>query len=255
METIDIANPFPGAGCFFVDEAVSTMDEARRLARLGFPPGTLVAAEFQTEGRGRFPDRRWESEKGKNLLFTIRLEAGAASLPGLPLRAGSALCRAALEYSIRAGRAFARRPALKWPNDLVFDGSKAAGLLCEARAAEDSADGVYVGVGVNCNQTSFPGSLASSSTSLALELGSEIARWELLETFLRHLVFTLSVQDLLWRRGEKVTFLPGLPGVAVPVEGRLQGIDPSGALLIERPEGLEAYPAGELTADAPSYKV
>jgi BirA family biotin operon repressor/biotin-[acetyl-CoA-carboxylase] ligase len=255
MELIGIKNPFPGAASFLVETTDSTQEEAKRLAAKGYPRGSLIAAEGQTAGRGRFPERRWESEQGMNLLFTLILGPEAAALPGLPLRVGLALCAAVQEYASMIGARFARQPAIKWPNDLLIGGRKAAGVLCEAQAS-----GVFVGVGLNCNQRSFPPGLESSSTSLALELGREVSRWAVLELFLDVLERAMgderwreAVDKRLWRKGEEASFLPGLAGrsggAGSPILGTIVGVDASGSLLF-RASGEDTaspYPAGELT--------
>jgi BirA family biotin operon repressor/biotin-[acetyl-CoA-carboxylase] ligase len=171
MEPIGIKNPFPGASAFLIERTASTQEEAKRLAAQGYPPGSLVAADAQSAGRGRFPERRWESEAGKNLLFTIYLDASAAGLPGLPLRIGLALCAAVSDYAGLLGARFLSPPRIKWPNDLLIGDRKAAGILCETGPA-----GVFTGIGLNCNQSSFPRELEARATSLAKELGREVSR-------------------------------------------------------------------------------
>jgi BirA family transcriptional regulator, biotin operon repressor / biotin---[acetyl-CoA-carboxylase] ligase len=269
MEAIAIASPFPGARAFLVETTASTQDEAKRLAAEGYPPGSLVAANAQSAGRGRFPGRGWESERGKNLLFTLYLGPGAPSEtlpPGLPIRIGLALREAVSLYAARLGREFGSPLKLKWPNDLMIGDRKVAGILCEAGSA-----GVFAGLGLNCNQERFPPALEGRATSLALELGREIGRWELLELFLERLAAGLApgqaegawlgvAEEALWRRGEAVAFLPGLAGRtagSAPLLGSLEGIDAEGSILI-RAEGdaeARAYPAGELTAAPPPYRV
>ncbi|HUW40435.1 MAG TPA: biotin--[acetyl-CoA-carboxylase] ligase [Rectinemataceae bacterium] len=264
MEPLAVPNPFPGAACFLVRETDSTMLEALSLARLGLPPGSLVAADFQRSGRGRLGGRRWESEPGANLLCTIRLAPEAAALPALPLRIGAVLCATATLYAIRSNAVLRCPPSLKWPNDLLFRGRKAAGTVCESKPAGEEA-GLYVGIGVNCNQTAFPTSIAAASTSLAAELGVPIDRWLFLELFLDLLAGELArhswkkaVEDRLWMRGERVRFLPGLGAAGEvrlsategAVTGLLEGVDDEGSLLIRMPgeAGLRAFASGELTA-------
>jgi BirA family transcriptional regulator, biotin operon repressor / biotin---[acetyl-CoA-carboxylase] ligase len=263
MELIGIKNPFPGAGSFLVASTESTQDEARRLAARGYPPGSLIVAEEQSAGRGRFPERKWESEPGKNLLFTVILAPEVAALPGLPLRIGLALCAAVQDYASLTGARFASPPRIKWPNDLLIGDRKAAGILCEA-----GARAVFAGLGLNCNQTAFPPSLETAATSLARELGREVSRWAILERFLEFLRRALgddrwreAVEARLWRRGEEACFLPGLAGkegaAASPIVGTIEGIDDSGSLSF-RSRGETAarsYPAGELTVAPGLYKV
>ena len=253
MEALAVSNPFPGAAAFVVAETESTMAEARGLARLGFPPGSLVAAEFQSAGRGRFPDRRWISEPGESLLFTIRLDPDTAQLAALPLRVGAVLARAVVLYAIRYDRALHARVLVKWPNDLMLGDRKAAGVLCERSAGGPEA-GVYVGVGVNCNQRSFPDSLPFRATSLAMELGETIERWVLLELFLDLLHQELhepawknGVEERLWRRGELVRFRPGA-AFGDTVEALLEGIDDTGSLLLAASgwSGPRPFVSGEL---------
>ncbi|HET7838116.1 MAG TPA: biotin--[acetyl-CoA-carboxylase] ligase [Rectinemataceae bacterium] len=237
-------------------ETTSTMDEARRIARMGFPPGSLVAADLQSAGRGRLPERSWESRPGSNLLFTLVLAPEEAGKPGLPLRAGLALCRTADILAVRMGLPLRSPAALKWPNDLLFGAKKAAGVLCEA-----GPEGVFVGVGLNCNQKGFPLPLEGKATSLALEFGREVDRWLALEIFLSTFRLLLSEEDWrqgvnerLWMRGKTVGFLVGLPGACDLVVGRLEGVDDMGCLVIDVPggDGPRAYPAGEIVVDAPA---
>ncbi len=253
MEKLEIPNPFPSAGCFFVKETTSTMDEARRIAKMGFPPGSLVASDLQSAGRGRFHERSWESRPGANLLFTLCLAPGEVATPALPLRAGLALCRAVDVLAVRMGQSLSAPAMLKWPNDLLIGGKKAAGVLCEA-----GSDGVFVGVGLNCNQRGFPLPLEGKVTSLALEFGHDVDRWLVLEIFLTAFSLLLleedwkeGVNERLWMRGKKIPFLVGLPQACDLVVGRLEGIDDAGSLVIDAQGGEDprAYPAGEIVVD------
>jgi BirA family transcriptional regulator, biotin operon repressor / biotin---[acetyl-CoA-carboxylase] ligase len=255
MEPLAIRNPFPGAASFRFLETSSTMDEARRLVRLGFPLGTTLVADSQTAGRGRFPERKWLSQPGENLLATVVLAPEAARLPGLPLRMGLALCRAVDLFMIQAGLYPPAPPELKWPNDVLVEGKKLAGLLCEA-----TAEATLVGLGVNVNQRRFPAELSHRATSLALclsrsEKAEDLDRFRLLELVLDQVAVVLregtwreEAEALLWRRGEWVRFQNGLPEKGDIVEGRLAGLDPTGALLIETEKGKapQAFLAGEL---------
>ena len=271
MERMEIASPFPGAEAFLADRASSTQEEAKRLAASGFAPGSLVAANEQSAGRGRFPERGWESEYGKNLLVTVYLcpRAGRPRA-ALPIRVGLALCEAIEDYASKIGGAFASPPRLKWPNDLMLGDRKAAGILCETGPA-----GVFAGVGLNCNQMRFPPLLEGKATSLAPELGREVDRWAILELFLARLSADLgaapasddddgdwrrAAMERLWRRGEAVSFLPGMAAKSrgvLPLRGILEGLDEGGSVLIRAAgeEAARAYAAGELTAAPPAYKV
>lgn len=141
-------------------ETVSTNQDARAGA-----PGDVFTADFQTAGRGRL-DHRWLSPPRTNLMMSTVLSVGGQApetVATLPLVAGLAVVRAARR--LLAGRAM---PLLKWPNDVLVDGRKLAGILCER-----TGDAVIVGIGVNVGETAFPAELASRATSLALLLAPE----------------------------------------------------------------------------------
>jgi BirA family transcriptional regulator, biotin operon repressor / biotin---[acetyl-CoA-carboxylase] ligase len=262
MRELPVRNPFPGASCLLVETTESTQAEARLLPQRGFPPGSLVAAEEQSSGRGRLPGRVWESEKGKNLLFTIYLAPETAALPGLPIRIGRALCDSVEAFARGLDPASRLRPMLKWPNDLMIGDRKAAGILCEA-----GRPGVFAGIGLNCCQAEFPPELADRATSLELELGHRGPedRWKILELFLSALPSSLAdprwrqaAESLLWKRGREASFLPGRPAAAGAAEawageallrGRVEGIDEEGSLLFkaEGERAARAFPAGELS--------
>jgi BirA family transcriptional regulator, biotin operon repressor / biotin---[acetyl-CoA-carboxylase] ligase len=263
MKDLGIGNPFPGGRSYLVPRLDSTQDEAKRLASRweaeggepAFPPGSLVAAEEQTAGRGRIAGRSWSAQEGRSLLFTLRLPPEVFALSALPLRIGAAVCRAASALAVSTGASFTRPPRLKWPNDLMLGDAKACGVLCESGSL-----GVFAGIGVNCNQAAFPAELGGRATSLALELGLDVDRWALLELILAEVRLSLGdsswregVEGLLWRLGDVVSFIPGpAPGPGAEPEvlrARLAGIDARGALVLERPDGrAESFIAGELRA-------
>ncbi|MFZ5475704.1 MAG: biotin--[acetyl-CoA-carboxylase] ligase [Myxococcota bacterium] len=138
----------------------STQSVARGLADQGAPHGTVVLAEAQTAGRGRL-DRRWTSEPGKNLTFSVVLR------PTCPVREAPLLTLGAA-----AGLAVALDVRVKWPNDLVDrDGRKLAGLLADMETAQDRVRYVILGVGLNVNQTAFPD--LPNATSLATMFGEQ----------------------------------------------------------------------------------
>ena len=267
MELLGIRNPFPDGRSYLASLVDSTQDEARRLAEAweagrggsAFPPGSLVAAEEQGAGRGRVVGRRWSSEPGRDLLFTLRLSPEAALLPALPLRVGAAICRGAAGYASSISAAFPAPPRVKWPNDLMIGDRKAAGILCEAGRL-----GVLAGIGVNCADRAFPPELRGRATSLEAELGRPVDRRALLELILAEIRSALgeadwrsSISGLLWKRGEEVLFSPGpaaeLGFKAEPIRARLAGVDGAGALELEFPDGrTESFLSGELTAALPT---
>ena len=163
--------------CF--EQVSSTNDVALSALRQSDADGLAVLAESQTAGRGRH-GRQWVSRAGKNLLLSALLvEAGGpGELPteALTIAAGLAVAEA-VEQS--AGP----RCELKWPNDVVLDGRKVAGVLVETRRAGRSA-GVVVGACVNVNAAPDAGSVDAPATSLAERLGHPVERIEVARALL-----------------------------------------------------------------------
>lgn len=148
-------------------ETRSTNDAARELAGAGAPHGTLVTAGVQTAGRGR-QGRAWSAPPGRALLLSLVIRDPE---PLLPLRAGLAVADLA--------GAGAR---VKWPNDVLLDGRKVAGILVEGRPAERWA---VVGIGINAavDLDTLPAELRDRAATLGLEpRGLETALEELLAT-------------------------------------------------------------------------
>jgi len=169
-----------GAEVKFLEETDSTNRVAREWAQAGAPEGALVVADYQTAGRGRF-DRKWFAPPGECLLFSLilRPDCGQEYLGLINLAAAVALCRSL------AGEGIAAR--IKWPNDVMIAGRKAAGLLSETTPSGALGEpAVILGLGLNVAVTSFPPEIGGSATSLALE-GQIIERQNILEAFLREL--------------------------------------------------------------------
>jgi len=151
---------------FKFDLISSTMDFARHLARHGYPEGTAVLAEEQTQGRGT-KDRTWHSAKGKGLYVSFILRPSSSSyLTILPLTVGLAAAEAVETVADL-------KISLKWPNDLVHDGKKLGGILCEAGSSGQKTAWVIIGIGINLNYSyqEFPDELKNIATSLFLITG------------------------------------------------------------------------------------
>jgi BirA family transcriptional regulator, biotin operon repressor / biotin---[acetyl-CoA-carboxylase] ligase len=156
----------------------TTMARAAELAAAGAPEGATVVAEEQTEGRGRL-GRAWVAPPGSSLLVSVVLR------PPLPpeavwltvAAAGVALAGAVDEVAPGAAPA-----GLKWPNDLLLGGRKAAGLLAEAQLEGERLAAVLLGMGVNVGQEAadFPPEVAAGATSVRLAAGAPVDRAALL---------------------------------------------------------------------------
>jgi BirA family biotin operon repressor/biotin-[acetyl-CoA-carboxylase] ligase len=200
----------------------STNARARALADSGAPHGMLVTASEQTEGRGR-QGRTWVTPAGTAIAASLILREFDDLLP---LRAGLAVA----DLAGAAAR-------VKWPNDVLLDGRKVAGILAEARAP------AWAVLGIGVNVASVPPEVADIATSLGRE-DVEQALAELLGA-LEHrlaqpadaLLEDLRARDALL--GARVRWSGG--------EGTGAGIDETGALLVRAPDG-ETIPlaAGEV---------
>jgi BirA family biotin operon repressor/biotin-[acetyl-CoA-carboxylase] ligase len=157
----------------------STQAVAFALAADGAADRTVVVAQAQTAGRGR-RGRLWIDEPGASLLTSIilRPRLTPARLPTLSLAAGVAVAEA-LE------RVTGLTPRLKWPNDVLVDGRKLAGILLESRIAPSPF--VVLGIGVNLAQRVFPPDLAERATSVRLATGRRVDADTLLTALLESL--------------------------------------------------------------------
>jgi len=147
------------------DSIGSTMTEATQLAASGAPHGTVVIADEQTSGLGRL-GRSWQSDAGVGIYCSLllRITLNPADLPIASLLLGLAVREAIQEA---AGLAC----DLRWPNDVLVRERKVAGILAQIT---DSC--IVAGIGINVNNTRFPGEFRTPPTSLYLETGKSISR-------------------------------------------------------------------------------
>ena len=221
---------------------LSSVDSTNRflldLARAGESAGLVAVADHQTAGRGRL-GRSWEAAPGSSLLVSVLLrpDLPAERLFLLTLAAGLALADAlADEAGVTA--------ALKWPNDLVVDDRKLAGLLAEADLSAGTAHAVVIGAGCNLTADAFPPELAAQAPAVALEAGRAVDRDALLWAFLGALTARLDDLDgvLVDARARSATLgrrvRVELPGDRV-VEGTATELAEDGSLMVRDDGGQE----------------
>lgn len=256
----DVQNPFH-APVFHIHHTDSTMNDARILALRGEPDGSAIWADFQHRGKGRIEGRTWVSPESENLLCTVLLRR--APVPGFTLRVGLAVAKA-LEAFLPGKKVNAKQSAIaiKWPNDVVYEGKKIAGILCE-----NDGNVLYVGAGINLAQKIFPAELASRATSLSLirdgfntspkeSVLPLPSRETLLEAYLRCLESVLStengnqwreeVTERLYCRGKRIGFLSGDPDKNELLDGFIEGIGDGGELLFRLAENNGTPGTGEI---------
>jgi BirA family biotin operon repressor/biotin-[acetyl-CoA-carboxylase] ligase len=225
----------------FLASADSTNRQAAAFADAGAPEGTVVAADAQTGGRGRM-GRTWESPPGLNAYISLLLMPAIepARVTTLPLVAGLAVALT-IEQTVPG-----LRPRVKWPNDILINDRKVCGILCEMEAEADRIRRVVCGIGVNLNQTEFSAALAPQATSLALESGATIARARFVADVLARFEPLYETWLSAGFDALRPAFLArhALDGREVTVEqsggavsGRVTGLGPDGALLLQRADG------------------
>jgi BirA family transcriptional regulator, biotin operon repressor / biotin---[acetyl-CoA-carboxylase] ligase len=157
----------------------STMTEASRLACAGAASGTVVGAEAQSAGQGRH-GRTWHSEPGLGLYVSVilRRQFTPASLPVVTLALGLAAREAILKGTDLVCD-------LRWPNDVLIQSKKCAGILTRLESSGHSSaiiasGAIIAGIGINVNHSSFPEELSSIATSLRIATGRIQSRERLL---------------------------------------------------------------------------
>jgi BirA family biotin operon repressor/biotin-[acetyl-CoA-carboxylase] ligase len=153
----------------------STNQQAKLMAVQEAPEGTIVAAESQTRGRGR-RGRTWMSPAGQGICLSIILRPPLppAQAPQITLMAAVAVARTLENEGIRAN--------IKWPNDILVEDRKIAGILTEISTEMDQVDWVIVGLGLNVNTPAnkMPSRIRGQATSMQIQKGHPISRTELL---------------------------------------------------------------------------
>ncbi len=239
------------ARTYFFEEIASTSDWAKDLVRRAGPAadlhGTLVIANHQTAGRGRF-GRTWISPPGRSLLFSLILAPKPAQEGGqgspefdrtVMAAAPVAVCESIADVSGLA-------PRIKYPNDVLLSGRKVAGILLERTAMSGAPGFCILGIGVNVNQRRDELDLGARvpATSVALAAGHPIEGADLLCALLRRLTSNLADPR---RAGERMAALCDTVGrmVTVRTGGQvlhgtaLAYLPKNGSLLVRLDSGFE----------------
>jgi len=232
-----------GRPFLWVESCRSTQDLLRD-ARL--PEGAVATTEHQTAGRGR-AGRGWEDTSGAALLVSVLLRPPETSM----VAQLSLVCALAVAETVEG--ALGRGVGVKWPNDVLVDGRKVAGILLEGR------DGAVVcGIGLNVNQVeaTLPRDARTPVASLRTLTGRKHHRTELLVALLERLEACYDV----WRGDGLAPLLPelerrdvlhGSPVTVGEVTGTGAGIAPDGRLRVRSPDGTTTLVAsGEVAREA-----
>lgn len=231
----------------------STMNVARREAEAGADEGTVVVAEEQTAGRGRF-GRSWVSPAGNNLYLTIVARPPADRLRVLSMAAPLAVCHAVHDVT-------AVQPSIKWPNDVLIAGRKLSGILIESEIAGSDVRFSLVGIGINVNlDLQAAPEISSIATSLIGETGAEVPRESALAALLNRFetLYDSPLPSLVraWRShletlGREVTVTLGNE----TYRGVADDVDDAGSLILRLPDrSTMTFEAGEVSLRDPAER-
>ena len=212
--------------CGLFRQLPSTLDAIHQLGLQGAPAATSVIAEEQTAGRGR-DGRTWHSPPG-GVWLGVLLRPQHAVLGTVSIRAGLAV---ADTVDALLGGPVSR---LKWPNDVLLDDRKLAGILCEGRWQGERLQWLAVGVGINV-RNAVPAAVASRAIALAERL-PEVRRIDVLDRLVPALVRSAALDPALsereWAAFAERDWLRGRQ-LRSPAAGRAGGVRPDGALLVD----------------------
>ena len=233
-------------------ETSSTNDVVEKLARDGVPEGVVVFAESQTKGRGRL-GRKWLSPAGRGLWFSVLLR------PNLRPQAATQMTIATAVAVARAIRQqTGLKPGIKWPNDILLQGRKTAGILTELSAELDHIKYLVIGIGVDVNvaPTEFPPDLRKLATSLRTESGRVHNRADVAVAILRALdddyarIAAGHFEAVANEWAEHCTTLGQPVTIHIGdrrIHGRAEALDEDGALLLRTEHGrLERIIGGDV---------
>ena len=224
----------------YFDSIGSTNNEALAWATSGAKDLSLVIADAQTAGRGRL-DRKWFTPKGTALAFSLILRPTAEEKPYLTRIVGMAALAVADALRTRG-----LSTQIKWPNDVLLNGRKVAGILIESVWSGDELDCLVIGIGVNVLKGAVPSTelLQFPATSLEESLGPAVEREKVLRDILAGIIalrphlgtdsFIASWEKALAFRGEQVQVEEGNGSSTT---GKLLGLEPDGSLRLNSENG------------------
>lgn len=169
-----------GRNIIHFDDIDSTNIKAKELAQKNIEDGSIVIAEKQTLGSGRF-NRKWVSPTG-GLWFSLILR------PTLPPTEAPKITQIAAAAIYKTLSDFNIVPTIKWPNDILLNDKKLCGILAEMKCDMDSVHYLVLGIGmnININESDLDESIKSIATSLKIEFNKQFERCEILSKFLTH---------------------------------------------------------------------
>ncbi len=242
---------FLGRNTLFLNETDSTNIQAFRLADQGAVHGTVVVAESQTMGKGRL-SRKWFTDPGNGLAVSMILRPQIQPIlaPRLTLVTAVALSEVLDSIGLNSYM-------IKWPNDILINNKKAAGILSEMKANIDYVEFVIIGMGININTdtSTLPDEIRDIACSISEELDSEVSRVKFLADFLNSFErcydrflsgdFAGILEKWIKKSGIlnkqiKVTILEK------EIFGTVTSVNEDGNLILETDEGIKVINSGDI---------
>ena len=234
----------------FLKTVDSTQEWAKKnVAKLDKSKITCISADIQTKGKGRF-NREWLSPEGDNLniTFYFQLDSKCLHLVSIAHILALSLAKVLRDNNLD--------PKIKWPNDVMLDDKKLAGMLCEIQTKNEFAD-IFLGIGINVNaDEKFLSKIDQKATSLKVETKRDWDKQKLLDDL--KIVFSNNLklfnekgfepfyekfENLLLFKGEKITFFDGQK----EYKGILHSISSEGKLNLYMPtKEMLTFAAGDI---------
>lgn len=242
----NLTTDFIGQPIQYYPELDSTNTKAWELVSKNTEKGTVVITDNQLKGRGRQANK-WISIPGKSLTFSIIMYPNAlpSQINLYSLIAGLSITDCLIEYDIHA--------QLKWPNDILINGKKVGGILCESKISGGVIKSMVIGIGLNINETieEFPEDLRNNVTSLMIESEKQYKLEKLLANILNNLEHRVQHRDeaqlIDWEKrcahlNQKVTFNSGNEIVT----GIFKGLSSTGQAIISINTKEVKFDSGEI---------
>ncbi len=239
-----------GNKIYSFDSIDSTNNCAKAIAGCGATEGTVVIAEQQTAGKGRL-GRLWQSNPNENLMLSVvlrpRVSPNALNL--LPLYVAVAVSEAVEKVT-------GLKVECKWPNDILYNGKKLAGILIEGSVKQNLVEYVVIGIGINVNQAKFEGELSTKASSLRMESQKEVDRPTLFRELLKSLegqykaTSTSGFQSVVPQWIARSTMMNRTISVSQQgtiISGVVKGLSADGGLVLQTNGSEQTLFAGDVT--------
>lgn len=245
MKSADVPDNTIDIAIFHIAETTSTMITARELVHKA--PYGVVYADKQTAGKGRLPGRTWNCAPGEGLLATFWFPKDFFKDSPPALATGFIVLKT-LEQLIPLHKRAGLPLIIKWPNDILVDNKKLAGILCE-----NTGTTIFAGIGINLTQRDFPGQYRTIPTSLLLSYTVLVTQETMLHALIHQFMefpkylesWLTVVNSKCAYKNEYIRFKRGID-TGAGVAGILRGIDKNGYLILETDQGIQIETSGEI---------